>query len=246
MIDQRKIPMAILGLGAYRFPWWHYDPTPRYTAVGYFRADVFRPGAWVPTYPNPAFEKMTLRDAYWGAKIVMSFSDADLRAIVETARISTPEAEAHLIEVLRKRRDKIGRYWFDRVNPLDRFSVDAASGPPLAGSGGPADPPTLTFDDLAVTGDLAPAEARRYTYRMMVDDEPLGPAETATQSRVPLSVEGTPLREVLDARNRTGPHQRVVRVDLRTLEDGDESPRTQVYVYVPADAPARVVGLRRR
>jgi hypothetical protein len=246
MIDQRKIPMAILGLGAYRFPWWDYDPTPRYTAVGYFRADVFRPGEWVPTYPNPAFEKMTLRDAYWGAKIVMSFSDADLRAIVEAARISNPEAEAHLIEVLRKRRDKIGRYWFDRVNPLDRFSVDAASGPPLAGSGGPADPPTLTFDDLAVTGGLAAAEARRYTYRMFVDDEALGPADTTAQPRVPLSVEGTSLRELLATRGRTGPHQRVVRVDLRTRHEGEESPRTQVYVYVPPGAPARVVGLQRR
>jgi hypothetical protein len=246
MIDQRKIPMAILGLGAYRFPWWDYDPTPRYTAVGYFRADVFRPGEWVPTYPNPAFEKMTLRDAYWGAKIVMSFSDADLRAIVETARISNPEAEAHLIEVLRKRRDKLGRYWFARVNPLDHFSVDAASGPPLAGSGGLADPPTLTFDDLAVTGGLAAAEARRYSYRMFVDDEALGPAETAAQPRVPLSVEGTPLRDLLNTRGRTGRHQRVVRVDLRTRHDGDESPRTQVYVYVPTGDPARVVGLRRR
>lgn len=246
MIDQRKIPQAILALGAYRFPWWDYDPTPRYTAVGYFRADVFRPGEWVPTYPNPAFEKMTLRDAFWGAKIVMSFSDEDLRAIVETAQISNPEAEAHLLDVLKTRRDKIGRYWFDRVNPLDRFSIDEASGPPLAGRGGAEGPPVLTFDDLAVTGDLASAEARRYTYRMVLDEKALGPADTTAQPRVPLSVDGTALRRVLDRRERTGPHQRVVRVDLRTRQDGEESRRTQVYVHVPTEGAARVVGLRRR
>ena len=246
MIDQRKIPQAILALGAYRFPWWDYDPTPRYTAVGYFRADVFRPGEWVPTYPNPAFEKMTLRDAFWGAKIVMSFSDEDLRAIVETAQISNPEAEAHLLDVLKTRRDKIGRYWFDRVNPLDRFSIDEASGPPLAGRGGAEGPPVLTFDDLAVTGDLASAEARRYTYRMVLDEKALGPADTTAQPRVPLSVDGTALRRVLDRRERTGPHQRVVRIDLRTRQDGEESRRTQVYVHVPTEGAARVVGLRRR
>jgi len=256
MIDQRKIPMAILGLGAYRFPWWDYDPTPRYEAVGYFRADVFRPGEWVPTYPNPAFEKMTLRDAFWGAKIVMSFSDEDLRAIVETGRISNPDAEAHLVDVLRKRRDKIGRYWFDRVNPLDRFSVETATASSVAAgssgsvdgrSGTAVDRSVLHFDDLAVTGGLETAEDRRYTVQTVLDDDPLGAGRTVEDSRVPLTVDGTPLRTVLDERGRTGPHQRVVRVDLRTRQDGTTSSPTRVYVHVPAadSDPVRVVGLDR-
>jgi hypothetical protein len=169
LIDHRKIPQALLAFGTYRFPWWHYEHTTPYAAVGYFRADVFKPGEWVPTYPNPAFEKMTMRDAFWGAKIVMSFSDEDLAAIVETARISNPEAEAELLEVLRERRDKIGRYWFNRVNPLDRFGVQ--EGTAEAGRSSTTD--TLHFDDLAVAGGLETASARRYTYQMFLDDEPL-------------------------------------------------------------------------
>jgi len=252
IIDQRKIPQAMLALGAYQFPWWHYDPTPRYTAVGYFRADVFRPGKWVPTYPNPAFEKMTLRDAYWGAKIVMSFSDEDLRAIVETGRISNPDAENHLIEVLQKRRDKIGRYWFSRINPLDRFSVGTAPPPAVAqrsstgASESSSESSQLYFDDLSVTSGLAPATARRYTYQMHLDGEDLGPERTVERSRLPLAVEETPLAAVLDARSRTGKHERVVRIDLRTIQNGTELPRTQVYVYVPRDGSARVVGLQRQ
>jgi len=257
MIDQRKIPTAIFGLGAYRFPWWDYDSTPRYKAVGYFRADVFRPGEWVPTYPNPAFEKMTRRDAYWGAKIVMSFSDEDLRAIVEAGRISNPDAEEHLVDILRERRDKIGRYWFDRINPLDRFSVETEESPSVAdGSSGAsadrsaeaADRATLHFDDLAVTGELETAEGRRYTVQMYLDDDPLGTSRTVEDSRVALTVDGTPLRVVLDDRGRTGRHQRVVRVDLRTRQDGDTSAPTRVYVHVPAaDSEAvRVVGLERQ
>jgi hypothetical protein len=256
MIDQRKIPTAILGLGAYRFPWWDYDATPKYEAVGYFRADVFRPGEWVPTYPNPAFEKMTLRDAFWGAKIVMSFSDEDLRAIVETGRISNPEAEEHLVDILRERRDKIGRYWFDRINPLDRFSIETEESPSVADgssgasgerSGEAVDRSLLHFDDLAVTGGLETAEGRRYTVQMYLDDDPLGASRTVEDSQVALTVDGTPLRTVLDDRGRTGRHQRVVRVDLRTRQDGDTSSPTRVYVHVPAEREAvRVVGLERK
>ena len=255
MIDQRKIPTAIFGLGAYRFPWWYYDATPQYEAVGYFRADVFDPGEWVPTYPNPAFEKMTLRDAFWGAKIVMSFSDDDLRAIVETGRISNPEAEAHLVDVLRARRDKIGRYWFDRINPLDRFSVESASlsvaerkgGTAAGGDGAPADRSVLRFDDLAVTSGLEPSEGRRYTVQLHLDDAPLGDRRTVRDRRVPLTVDGAPLRRVLEKEGRTGSHQRVVRVDLRTRQDGEMSAPTRVYVHVPADSnnAPRVVGLER-
>jgi hypothetical protein len=245
LIDHRKIPQALFSLGAYRFPWWDYDPTTPYTAVGYYRADVFTPGEWVPTYPNPAFEKMTRRDAFWGAKMVMSFSDEDLRAIVETGRLSNPEAEAHLLEVLKKRRDKVGRYWFDRINPLDRFSVtDSSMAVVERGGATPVGSP-LQFDDLAVTGDLAVAEARRYTYRFFLDGEALGPVRSVDSSRVPLGIDGRALGTVLDARDRTAPDDRVVRVDLRTVQGDETSSVTQVYVVVPMGAPARVVGVHR-
>ena len=235
LIDQRKIVKSLFSLGAYQFPWWYYDPTPLYTAVGYFRADVFEPGEWVPTYPNPAFEQCTARDGYWGAKIVMSFSDADLAAIVETGQISNPEAEAHLLDLLQKRRDKIGRYWFDKVNPLDRFSVTA----------GTAGPPQLRFEDLAVKGDLEPASARHYSYRMYLDEALLGSSHSTTNTQFPLALDGTPLGPLLDSRGRTAPHERVIRIVLRTRQEEDLSRRTEVFVHVPTTGPPRVVGLRR-
>ena len=247
LIDHRKIPQALLSFGAYPFPWWDYDPTPKYEAVGYFRADVFDPGDWVPTYPNPAFEKMTRRDAFWGAKIVMSFSDEDLAAIVETGRISNPEAEAHLLDLLKRRRDKIGRYWFERINPVDRFEVDAESGTALAGNGehGSDSQFQLQFDDLAVEGNLETAAARRYTVRMYLDGEPLGPKRTVEQPELPLTSGGSGLSAVLDRMGRTSPEQRVVRIDLRTRQNGELSPLTEVYVHVPTGSVPRVVGLRR-
>lgn len=245
LIDHRKIPQALVSLGLYRFPWWYYDTRAPYKAVGYFRADVFQPGKWVPTYPNPAFEKMTRRDAYWGAKMVMSFSDEDLRAIVETAHISNPAAEAHLLEVLRKRRDEVGRYWFDRINPLDRFRVAKESGG-VAGSSGPDPGATqLHFDDLAVAGTLEPASARRYTYRMFLDDEPVGDKQTVDESRLPLAVNGTPLGTLLNQRDRTDRGERVVRIDLRTRQANEATSVTRVYIHVPRNDRIRVVGLER-
>jgi len=252
LIDHRKIATALPLLGAYQFPWWDYEFTTPYKAVGYFPADVFKPGEWVPTYPNPAFEKLTERDGYWGAKLVMSFSDEDLEAIVETARISNPDAEAHLVDLLQKRRDMIGRYWFGRVNPLDRFSVATPAEAPVAEGGSTsrasasAGPPVLQFEDLAVAGDLEPAEARRYTHRMYVDEEPLGPSRTTEETQLPLRWDGTALGDLLDERGRTAAEERIVRIDLRTQQDGSVSDPTRVYVHVPSAGPPRVVGLERK
>mgnify|MGYP006423801263 CR=1 FL=1 len=245
IIDQRLIPQALLSLGTFRFPWWHVDPEPRYPSVGYFRADIFKPGDWAPTYPNPAFEKTTRRDAFWGAKIVMSFRDDDLKAIVETAQMSNPEAEAHLLDLLQQRRDAIGRYWFARVNPLDRFAV--RTGPVADRSSSTSGPPHVHFEDLAVTGGLATAADREYVARWYHDGETLGAVQTTDEPVLPLSVDGTALTDVLDARGASAPEARVVHVDVRTRNaSGDLSTTTRVYIHVPSSGRPRVAGLERK
>lgn len=250
MLDHRIIAEAWLSLGMFQFPWLAYDPQPPYPAVGYFRADVFKPGDWVPTYPNPAFEKMTLRDAFWGAKIVMSFTDEDLAAIVETAHISDPAAEEHLLDVLSARRDKIGRYWFARINPLDRFRITRtlAGSEPVAAAAEPATAvPALAFDDLAVVGGLAEAEASSYVYTVYHDGRERV-RRTVSEPRVPLVMAGgQSIDRYLDQRRVDTPHDRVVRIDIRTRRattDGLSKP-VRVYVHVPSGPPARVVGLER-
>ncbi len=63
----------------------------KYPAVGRFESEVFDPGAWKNDYPNPAFIRMTERDAFWAAKIVMSFTQEELAAIVKTGQFSRSE-----------------------------------------------------------------------------------------------------------------------------------------------------------
>jgi hypothetical protein len=46
-----------------------------------------------------------------------------IRGIVETGRLSDPEAARFLTDVIIRRRDKVVAYWISRTNPLDRFEL---------------------------------------------------------------------------------------------------------------------------
>lgn len=150
-VDVRHLTRSILSLGLYRKAWEEARPM-LFPSVGYLESEVFSPGNWVTNYPNPAFQNCTNRDGYWGAKIVMAFGDSDLEAIVKTARLPDKKAEAHLVQLLKERRDKVGNYWFRRANPLDRFWVNSRG---------------LHFEDLAITGRLATTSETRYVYRIV-------------------------------------------------------------------------------
>lgn len=66
----------------------------------------------------------------------MAFSDAAIRAIVQTGQYSDPNAVEWITKCLIERRDKIGKAFFDDVLPLDRFAVEGGK---------------LSYEDLAVT-----------------------------------------------------------------------------------------------
>jgi hypothetical protein len=114
---------SIFSLGLWVRPWIRVD-YPDYPSIGNFEASFFDPLKWKPEYPNSAFDNLMDEDAFWAAKIVMAFSDDQIRAIVKRGGLSNPQAEAYLIRCLVKRRDKVGNAWLNRLNPLDQFTVD--------------------------------------------------------------------------------------------------------------------------
>ena len=174
--DFGDILETTLSLG-FRSKAWDSPQAMAHPTIGYFENDTFRPGKWVPAYPNPAFQWCTSRDGFWGAKIVTAFSDDDVAAIVRTGRLSSPEAEAELTRLLVERRDMIGRYWFGLVNPLDRFHVEAG---------------TLRFEDLAVTRGLANPARTRYRYRRLhAKGRPRDSFIETHETRVPIRDAGT-------------------------------------------------------
>jgi hypothetical protein len=131
----REALAGIFGLGLYS-PAWERAYYPEMPSVGRLESRVFDPEKWVSNYPNPAFLSRRPDDEYWAAKLVMSFTDDDIIAIVQRGQYSDELATRFVSETLARRRDKIGRAYFTKVLALDNFRVEAATG-------------ELRFDDLA-------------------------------------------------------------------------------------------------
>ncbi|MEO2005288.1 MAG: hypothetical protein ABGY41_14455, partial [Candidatus Poribacteria bacterium] len=103
------------------------------------------------TYRNPAFLETTPLDAYWGAKLVMAFTPREIGAIIDQGGYSDPAVAEYITRILVERREKVGRYWYSQVAPLDNFAVDPSG--------------TVQFEDLGVTSGLWTSGA--YHYRLV-------------------------------------------------------------------------------
>jgi hypothetical protein len=106
--------------------------------IGWFDADHFDPKSWSPLWHNPAIDRMTARDRYWGMKRVLAFSYDEIRAAVAEGRYRA-ETAARLVEVLWGRRARIARAYMDEVAPFEDFAFEGDR---------------LCFDDLAVQEGL--------------------------------------------------------------------------------------------
>ncbi|GAB4238935.1 MAG: hypothetical protein Kow00109_13570 [Acidobacteriota bacterium] len=169
IIEWGPILKAALSLGLWDRH-WRKIPYPDIPSVGRFEAEHFDPEAWRPEYPNPAFERMRPRDAFWAAKIIARFSDEAVRALVAKGRWDDPRAEEYLAATLIARRDKILRRYLPAVAPVDEIAVDRAG-----------NTATIRFADLAVRhGVLAPSA---YRFEWLVFDNRSGTSE-------PLGVSG--------------------------------------------------------
>lgn len=159
-----------------KVPAWEKDRVIHYKSIGLFDWQHFEPQEFKFIVPNPAFVNQTDRDGLWGAKIVTSFTDEQIRAAVETGEYTNPDAASYLVDVLIKRRDIIGRYWLGRANPIDQFEV-------LRGEGGDA----LRCVDLAVERGYRDRNDARYQYQILkLGEESVGRGETGSPMRIEL------------------------------------------------------------
>lgn len=153
--DPTVITENIFTLGLYVKPWEKISEI-KYTSIGRYEADLFNPIEYKGQVPNPAFENMTLNDGYWAAKIVTSFTDKQLQEVVKQGKYSAPAAEKYLLQTIIKRRDKIGRYFFSRSNPLDKFKLKMNKGREQE----------LHFMDMAIERGYELAENTLYRYKI--------------------------------------------------------------------------------
>jgi len=152
LFDGSAMGRSFVSLGKWRRP-WEVKGKIEHPEVGYFQAEVFEPHKWKANYPNLAFERMDEGDAYWGAKIVSAFSDQLILEIAKAGEYSRPEVTEYIADVLKRRRNAIGRYWLDRITPLENFELEQS------GSGY-----TLHFRDLAIERGYADNGLRSYRF----------------------------------------------------------------------------------
>ena len=185
-LDKRPSLLTLATFGLYVKPWIRrsYPDTP--TAAGSFTPVGFDPVKWRANYPNPAFNRMRLDDAFWAARRVAAFTDEQLRAIAAKGRYSDEAAAAHLAGTLIKRRDIVARTWLAGVNPV----VD----PILTQAG------ALSFRNAAKDAGVAPA-ASSYSFQWSRFDNAaqthtaVGGAVESTDTRTtapPAVVDGSP------------------------------------------------------
>jgi hypothetical protein len=171
--ESRPTLITMLTLGFYVRPWIRV-PYPDIPAVGRIESTYYRPEQWKADYPNPAFKNATDEDRFWAARIVSSFSDDAVRAIVATARFTDPAATDYLQKTILERRTKVLRTWLNGTNPLINLAL---------GAGG-----ELTFDNAAEQAGVAKA-AERYTIQWSRFDnaagthEPFGQEATIASAR---------------------------------------------------------------
>ena len=175
-MDYGESLKAFLTLGLWKKTWqkrWEEngkDLSNDSPAVGYFDNKYFDPEEFKTQFPHYAFKDLTRADGFWAAKIIHSFSDEDIRAMVAAGQLSRSDDADYLVRMLSERRDIISSYWFSKVNPLDDFvSNDGA----------------LSFKDLAVDAGFVPAEGNVYHFDVVGKRGNRGKKLASLQTEVP-------------------------------------------------------------
>jgi len=227
-LDLTEVKANAASFGTHTSEYHHakWPDLEKYEAVGRFESKLFDPEKWKNDYRNPAFVRMTARDAFWAAKILMRFTRAELAAIVKTGRIEDPDQEAYFLETLVERQRKCGQAYLNRINPIDELRVvDAA----------------LEFQNLSERYGVGAAGAvYEMTWSRFGNRDqstlPLKGPYTDTEARALLPVPVPTLR---------GPDDLLV-LDVRTLHDKHPEWRKRVRIYLRREGDSvGVVGIER-
>jgi hypothetical protein len=228
-------------LGVYTKGWEFESFEVEHPSIGFIPTDTYDPEGWRPGWPNKAFNFRTDRDGYWGAKLVASFSDEQIRAAVGEGHLP-PEAAATLERILIFRRDRTVKYWFGRVTPVENFRVAEAGGrtatdnePRADEAAGEGEAPafTLEFEDLGIKSNAFAASGTRYVWNFShaaLGRFGQGVAPASEGARQRLVIGWTP-KEGAGRRvaERGEEHDRVVVLTLRAAREGAENRAAKVY-----------------
>jgi hypothetical protein len=113
-----------LTLGIQTRPWDRAERSPDGKIFGFFRSNDFDPETWRGGYPNPAFNRMTERDAAWAARIIARFTPENVAAAVRVGDFTDPRHRAFLVYHLLVRQHRILERYFAKLSPVTDLSID--------------------------------------------------------------------------------------------------------------------------
>jgi hypothetical protein len=147
--DFADILRSLVTFGAEERPWDRARRIPGREKFGFYRASDFDPERWKPMYPNPAFLRMTERDAAWMARQIARFSGDDIRRFVALGKWSDPSDTDYLTGVLIERQRRILARYLGKLSPLGEIRS--------------AGPDRICATDFARLRAIAPRATFRYT-----------------------------------------------------------------------------------
>jgi hypothetical protein len=127
LLDWGYIAGDFATLGIIVRPWDKVKRHPGMELFGYFDVEHFDPETWVNEYPNPAFSRMTERDAAWMARILSRFTPEIVAALAGMGRFEDPARVTYLTSVLEGRLEKILERYLTRLSPLSNVRVEGTS-----------------------------------------------------------------------------------------------------------------------
>jgi hypothetical protein len=153
VVDWGDMAADFLTFGAATRVWDTNRKATSFEKFGYFNVADFDPEHWKNEYSNPAFSRMTERDAAWMARILARFTPEMVQTLAEMGRLADPADTEYLRTVLDGRLSKILERYLTRLSPI--ASVHVEGGDLVCGT------------DLAEARRLRPPESFLYAARLV-------------------------------------------------------------------------------
>lgn len=221
--------MATLGL--YRVGWEYESQEPIHPSIGLLAVEEYDPAEWKPFWPNEARNRLAAPDGYWAAKLIATFTEEHLRAVVDEARYPDPAAADTLVDILLLRQERTVREWYSRVTPVEEVEVEARS----------ADELVVSFRDLELEEGFADPATTGYVWEFeheALDREVEGEsAARAGRQQITIRWE-EPGEAAVPAGDAA-----LATLEISSVRSGGERREAVVTLRLEPDGSYRVVGL---
>ena len=120
--DWNHFTTDLLSLGLIPRAWNRLEINP-YEQFGYFDGPTFTASKWKAGYPNPAHDRMSIRDALWMVRIISNIDERHVAAMVKAAHFPDPRFEEFILKQLMARRQRIFEEYLTQHSSLANFRV---------------------------------------------------------------------------------------------------------------------------